>query len=116
MNKDRWFSVKLRFAIMVEPIGASTMNDCLFLLKANDFDSAFKKAIKIGVGAQKDYLNALGQKVQWKFSEIISLDVINSDNLDGAEIYSEPLHLEGQAIIPLDANFSPEASRPIQTL
>ncbi|MES5484932.1 DUF4288 domain-containing protein [Bradyrhizobium sp. INPA03-11B] len=116
MKNDQWFSTKLRFVVMVEPIGGDTLNDCVYLLRATDFDAAFDRALSIGQASQKEYLNAMGQRVQWRFVEVISLDVIRSDNLDGCEVYSEPVHLNNQEVLPFEAEFSPETSKPIQTI
>jgi hypothetical protein len=114
MTKEKWFSTKLRFAVMVESVGGNTLNDCVFLLRASDFDTAFEKSIKIGEASQAQYQNANGQKVQWRFMEVISLDVIESEDLDGCEVYSEPVHLS--ELIPFEVEFNPKASKPVQTL
>jgi len=116
MSDEKWFSSKLRFALMVERDGADTLNDCIFLLKAEDFEAAFRKAINIGEAAQKEYRNKYGNLVVWKFMEIISLDVIRAENLDEAEVYSEPIHLSREKIIPFGIEFSPETSKPAQTI
>jgi hypothetical protein len=115
MSNEKWFSSKLRFVVMVEPVGGDTLNDCVFLFRAENFDTAFHKALCIGEAAQKEYRNADGQRVLWKFMKVISLDIISED-LDGAEIYSEPIHLSEENKIPFEAEFSPNTSRPIQTI
>lgn len=101
---------------MVAPAGASLLNDCVYLLRANNFGAAFNKALALGSAKQTEYRNADGNLVIWKFKEIISLDVIASDNLDGAEIYSEPIHLGAGEIIPFETEFDPRTSKPIQTI
>jgi Domain of unknown function (DUF4288) len=116
MNEKKWFSTKLRFAIMIESAGADTLNDCVFMLKAVDFDVAFDRAISIGYASEKEYRNSQGQLVQWKFKEIISLDIIQSEDLDGREVYSEPIHLANENMIPFETEFSPKTSKPLQTI
>jgi hypothetical protein len=101
MTNKKWFSTKLRFVIMVEPNGADTLNDRIFLLRAIDFEEAFQRAIAIGKLAESEYYNSESDRVIWHFMEVSSLDVISSEHLDGVEIYSEPIHLEQ---IPLRRN------------
>lgn len=64
MNQDaKWFSSKLRFAIMVESEGAKTLNDRIFVFKAKDFSSAFERAIEIGESGEEAYKNLFDQSV-----------------------------------------------------
>jgi hypothetical protein len=116
MSNDTWYSAKLRFVVMVEPVGGDTLNDCIYLFKAVDFPAAFERAVTIGESAQNEYRNADGQRVLWRFKEVISLDIIRTNDLDGAEIYSEPIHLKNEEIIPFETQFSPHNSNPIQTI
>jgi hypothetical protein len=116
MSKESWFSARLRFAIMIGSMGADTINDRIFLLKSKNFDAAFSKALDIGRREEKTYKNEIGEDVMWRFSEILSLDIIVSADLDGAEVYSEPIHLSDDEIIPDGVDFEPEKSKPIQTL
>ena len=48
--------------------------------------------------------------------EIISIDVIESGDLDGVEIYSEPIHLTGERVIAFGTEFDPKTSKPLQTI
>jgi hypothetical protein len=116
MNEQNWFSTKLRFAVMVEPDGASLLYDSVYLLRAGDFSAAFEKAVSIGETAQQEYLNGDGQRVQWRLMEVISLDIIDSDDFDGREVYSEPIRLDEIKMIPFGTKFSPRASKPTQTI
>jgi len=115
MSKETWFSSKLRFVIMVAPVGGDILNDRVILFKAKDFDHAFQRALAIGEMSENEYLNDEANLVSWKFMEVISVDVIRS-NLDGAEIYSEPIHLSEEKMIPYGTEFNPRASEPIQTI
>ncbi len=116
MSKRTWFSAKLRFVIMIENLGGKTLNDCVFVFKSEDFETAFIKAISIGEHNEAQYKNMDGECVVWKFMEVISLDIIGREMLDGAEVYSEPIHLNEKDILPFDSVFNPKASRPIQTI
>src|SRR5215813_2628463 len=82
MSSDTWYSAKLRFVVMVEPVGGDTLNDCIYLFRAVDFPAAFQRAVTIGESSQKEYRNADGQRVLWRFKEVISLDIIRTNGLD----------------------------------
>ena len=56
MSKARLFSTKIRFVIMVEPVGGDMLNDCIFLLKAADFKKCFCEIIKYWLGSSKRIL------------------------------------------------------------
>jgi hypothetical protein len=115
MNGETWFSTRLRFAIIIESQGLVRYSDSVYLLSAADFDSAFQRALVIGQKNQRQYENADRQQVVWKFAEVLALDVIRADSLDGAEVYSEPV----PAVDPswtINQAFHPEASRPTQTV
>ena len=116
MDKKQWFSTQLRFVIMVEPIGGNVLCDCVFLLRSENFQTAFSRALNIGSGYQKQYINGDGERVWWKFMSVISIDIIDSDDLNGAEIHSDPIHLRTQETIPFETEFHPEDSKPIQTI
>lgn len=77
MSNEGWFSTKLRFVILVEATGGDTLYEGVFLLRAPDFAEAFDRALSIGRGSQKEYRNDAGQWVQWRFMEVVSLDVIH---------------------------------------
>jgi Domain of unknown function (DUF4288) len=101
---------------MVEPVGGETLNDCIYLFRAVDFAAAFLRAITLGELAQKECRNAEGRRVLWRFKEVISLDIIRTNDLDGAEIYSEPIHLKKEETIPFETQFRPSRSNPLQTI
>jgi hypothetical protein len=116
MDKPEWYSAKLRFAVMVETKGADLLYDCVFLFRAADFDMAFERAIKIGETQETEYRNGDAKRVNWKFSEIISLDVILAADLDGAEICADPVFLSKEETIPFETKFDPRLSKPTQTI
>ena len=54
--------------------------------------------------------------MMWKLAEIVSLDMIAAESLDGVEVYSEPVELAlGEAFL-LDVEWHPERSQPTQTI
>jgi len=101
---------------MVEPTGGQTLNECVFVLRASNFDSAFDRAISIGEASQKEYRNAYDERVFWRFMEVVSLDVIPFEDLDGREVYSELVHLGEEKLILFGTEFNPKSSKPVQTI
>jgi hypothetical protein len=116
MNDEKWFSANLRFVVLVEPWGGDTAYDRLFMLKAKDFASAFDAAISIGRAEETEYRNSGAKRVIWRFMQLMSLDVISSSTLDRAEVHSQSVALTSAGRISFDQQFSPELSRPIQTI
>ena len=112
---DSWFSGRIRFAIIIETIGLHRYSDSVYLFQAMDFETAFQKIIEIGYNNEDSYVNGDNQKVVWKFSEVISLDIIRSESLEGAEIYSEPVSGEDPSWT-IEQEFHPELSEPTQTV
>ena len=113
--KLQWFSTKIRRVCLIESKGADLYMDSVFVFCAEDFDEAFRKALYLGRNQEEEYVNVDNAKVMWKFKEIISLDIVRQDNLDGAEVYSEPIEILGERE-PFDSVFHPENSNPTQTI
>ena len=116
MRSQNWFSTKIRMVCLIEPNGAQRYMDSVFVFQSEDFDVAFRRALDVGRGQEKEYLNADGKRVKWRLKEIISLDILEVESLDGVEGYSEPVNLNDTEAIPFDADLHPEASRPTQTV
>ena len=114
MNNS-YFSGRIRFAIIIETIGLHRYSDSVYLFQAIDFEDAFKRIMEIGYNNEDSYFNIDNQRVVWKFAEIISLDIIRSESLDGAEIYSEPVEGENPSWT-IEHKFHPELSEPTQTI
>jgi len=112
---NHWFSGRIRFAVIIETIGLHRYSDSIYLFQAMDFETAFQKIIEIGRNNEDSFVNEDKQKVVWKLAEIISLDIIRSESLDGAEIYSEPVPGEDPSLT-IEHNLHPELSEPTQTV
>ena len=111
-----WFSTKVRLVCLIEPIGAVRYMDSVYVFRSADFQTAFKRALELGKSQEKTYFNVDKQKVVWKLTEIVSLDMITAESLNGAEVYSEPVDLAPGEAFPMDAALYPELSEPTQTL
>lgn len=114
--REQWFSSRLRLVCVIEGSGATRYQDSVHLFRAGDFEEAFQRALDLGRACEESYLNPDKKRVRWRLKEIVSLDIITADQLDGAEVYSEPVPLEEGVEIPFDATFTPETSRPTQTI
>jgi hypothetical protein len=116
MSTERWYSTKVRLICLIEQMGGTRYMDSVFLFRAGEFDEAFQRALGIGKKQERSYRNGEGQLVVWKLVELISLDLLRTESLDGAEVYSEPVSLPDGVSIPFGAEFSPETSRPTQSV
>lgn len=112
---DLWFSGRVRFAIIIETIGLNGYYDSVYLFRSIDFNTAFRKVVEIGRNNEQSYFNGDNQQVVWKLSDIISLDIIKSESLDGVEVYSEPVSGEDPSLT-IEHEFHPELSEPTQTV
>ena len=111
-----WFSAKVRLVCLIEPTGAMRYMDSIYVFRSVDFQTAFKRALELGKSQERSYLNADQKKVMWKLAEIISLDMIASESLDGVEVYSEPVDLSPGETFSVDVELHPERSEPTQTI
>jgi hypothetical protein len=116
MSELDWYSAQLRFVVMVESIGGDFFNDQVYLFKAKDFPDALERALSIGRAAEREYRNSNGELVCWRLMNVVSLDVLRTQELDGAEICANTIRLEPSERIPWGTTFTPEASKPIQTI
>lgn len=117
MNNINWFSSKIRLVCLVEGIGGLRYADSIFLFQSTDFDSAFRRAIELGKKQEEEYTNSDNQLVKWKLKEIISLDIIQENSLDGVEVYSEPVEIQKNTLpYSFLQEFTPERSTPTQTI
>ncbi|MDQ3577357.1 MAG: DUF4288 domain-containing protein [Actinomycetota bacterium] len=112
---EDWYSARIRLVCLIEGEGAARFQDSVVLLRASSFQAALTRAVDVGRSHEEEYTNADGQRVVWRLKEIISLDVVKTD-LDGAEVYSEPVELAPAEQDPFDTVYTPEGSQPTQTI
>lgn len=111
-----WFSARVRVVCLVESGEPHDYADSLFIFRAADWDAAKSRAITLGRRIEEEYLNADGCRVRWVLKEILTLDMIQATDIDGAEVYHGRVPLEEDVSYPFDAVFAPEVSQPDQTL
>ncbi len=115
MSPLDWFSARVRLVILIEGAGASRYADSVIMLRAGGWAQARQRALRLGYEQETTYLNAEGERVAWRLVEILSLDRIEADDLDGVEVHSQFVPLEPGRTIPFHAEFKPEESKPTQT-
>lgn len=115
-----WYSTKIRYILVTPNMKKSKINtkiDVTYLLKANDFEDAFKLAVELGKKKEKldsVKVNNVDSLVP-RFKEILTLDFVGKE-LDGAEIVSELSDIDLNKPIDFETKFKPEDSNPTQTI
>ncbi len=116
MTDKSWFSSKVRCVCLVENHNATSFMDLVFVFRAKDFNDAFKKALELGYKQEEEWLNIYTERVRWRFKEILALDIIKAESLDGVEVNSESFDVPADQEIPFDSEFYPQQSEPKQTV
>lgn len=116
MSQENWYSAKLRRVCLVEGKVATLAMESIHIFRAQSFEGALARAVAIGRELDEDYRNSDGAHVKWRLKEVVSLDLIRSDNLDGAEIHSQFADVNPNEGLSFDSLFTPEASTPGQTI
>ncbi|MGE0424974.1 MAG: DUF4288 domain-containing protein [Reyranellaceae bacterium] len=113
---SHWFSLKLRWACMIEGLGCKLFNDCIFLVRATDFDTALERAVVIGRSEEHEYLNGEGERILWPFVEVLALTRLGPGELrDVVDVHTEEMPLRDSDRVPFGTVFCPEQSKPEMT-
>jgi len=115
MTEGSWFSSTVRRVCLVEGEGCVMANDSVHIFRATDFDDAFERALEVGRAQEEEYRNGAGQLVRWRLEELLSLDMIRAESLDGAEVHSRLEEIDPPREVDMDEVFTPECSQPHQT-
>lgn len=117
MQTDRqWYSARVQLVAIVEPGRANSVMDSIHVFRASDWDDALRRAVALGRGHEQEYVNADGDRVQWRLREVLSLDLIRADDIDGAEVHSAISDVTADDALSLATELHPERSRPAQTI
>jgi len=111
-----WFSSRIRLVVLIEGGPASHFADSIILFRAADFEDAFQRALVLGRKREQEYVGGEGKRVRWRLKEIVSLDIIDGDELDGVEIYSESADFRAGDQFAFETTFLPDESKPGQTI
>ncbi|MFI5148299.1 MAG: DUF4288 domain-containing protein [Bacteroidia bacterium] len=82
-----WYLSKLIFRIVYHTGGKSRFDEQLRLIKAENENSAFARAMEIGSGEEENFTDPSGRKVEWKFIAIAELSCLK-ELKDGQELVS----------------------------
>ena len=116
MSEESWFSAMVRFALIVDGQGAETYLRSLFVFRAPNWQEAKATAVQLGRQREDEYHNHDGDRVALRLVEIETLDMLSKDELNGAEIYSEPIPAGDEGLrLTIESRFSPLDSNPAQT-
>ena len=110
-----WFSATLRFAFFTEDSRYFQAEVSVYTFKAVDHASALDRALQIGRGAERSYVNALDVRVRKAFVEVETLNMLG-DELEGVEVFYWPGQEQDESPYPWDHTFAPERSTPYTAL
>ncbi|GAB3849204.1 hypothetical protein ACFPIJ_36600 [Dactylosporangium cerinum] len=110
-----WFSATLRFASFTEDGQYFQPNVSVYTFKAVDHTSAFDRALQIGRGAERSFVNALGIRIRIALVDIETLNMLG-DELDGVEVFYWPGQEHDTSPYAWDHTFTPEQSTPYTAL
>jgi hypothetical protein len=87
---ERWFGARVIFEVQVdrEPTSRRRYEDRVIVLRARSEATARKKAEKTSRAKDASYLSIKGQKVSWRFKELIDVYEVGEEIADGTEVYS----------------------------
>ena len=106
-----WNSARLRMARMVDPRGCDALVDHIFVFRAR-WTARREAALALGRSLESEGIEE--NRVVWRLVEVDSEKALEPEDLDGVEIYSELVELEGAAVIPSGTTFHPERSTPVR--
>lgn len=113
--RDDWFSARLKSVCFIEGVGSVDSDLCAHVFRATDWDDAFRRALQIGNDPNHTarYLNGDGDKVEWRFAAILTLDNLGNADLDGREVHS--LLTGDEEGLPFETVYRPEKSEAGET-
>jgi hypothetical protein len=97
---------------VIEGHGGVDAWDEVFLLRAEDRAEAFTRSLEIGTTREEAYTNANGEAVVWHFAEVVTLDRLRTNELDGAEVFSSVTAVPTGSTVLSEHVFHPEDSTP----
>jgi hypothetical protein len=95
VSEGKWFIAVLVVASeVVRPSDEEPLVDLQYkLIRANDSEAAFRRALQLGEGAHHSYRNGDGSTVTWRFAGLHDLREVEQEAIvDGAELYNHMMH------------------------
>ncbi len=115
MSREQWFSASIVVAILIESAGLDGEMVSVVLVRADEFDEAFQKALLRGYEMEEVYTNKYGQRVRWAFVRVETLDMLPEVLGDGVEVHSRFSRNAPDSSVPFDKEFDPRGSSPDQS-
>ena len=103
----------MRIVCLIEGEGVTTQDEVVHTFRAAGWEEAFRRAIDLGRSHEREYLNGSGERVRWRLERVLTLDIVQSNDLEGAEVFSQRSDVSGGS--PFDSVFDPEKHTPGQT-
>ena len=110
-----WVSACVQIALLIEGVGLDSNWQSVFVFRASTRDEAFARALALGRDQEATYHNADGEEVRWRLAEITKLEMFESDDLDGVEVFYQVDKVFKTFQMPFETMFAPENSQPIES-
>lgn len=99
---DKWWcaTIIICSSVIDEEDGRTLCDEQIYLLKADDLESATKKAAEIGKRQEHSYESIQGQTVYWRFVGLQNVNELSDqDIVDGSEIRSKLVRVADPRIL-----------------
>ena len=106
-----WHSAKFRMARMVEPHGCDALVDHLFVYRA--LAHSWLEPV-LAIGRSLERTEPGERRVEWRLAEVLTIDILRDQGLDGAEVDSKFVDMVPEDCVPFGTVPRPEASKPIR--
>ena len=104
-----WRSAKVRMARMVEPHGCDALVDHVIVYRAPS--QAWLEPV-IPLARSLERIEPGDSRVEWRLVEVLTIDILLNQNLDGAEVHCQFIDMVASDSVPFGTVPHPEASTP----
>jgi hypothetical protein len=113
MTDEVWWSASLRLGVFVAGEPQDEV-ESVVLLRAPEgaWDAAFERALTLGRGMERRYMNGDGHEVTWLLGAVKTLDQLGAEVTDGREVFFT-MRAADATLTPSDLR--PEEGRPSQS-
>jgi hypothetical protein len=98
-------------ARMVQPHGCDALVDHVVVYRAH-VHSWLRSALAIGRSLERTERGE--SRIEWRLAEVLTIDVLNNQNLDGAEVHCQFIDMVPGDSVPFGTQPHPEASTPVR--
>ena len=106
-----WHSAKVRMARMVEPHGCDALVDHVIVYRAPS--QAWLEPV-IPLARSLERIEPGDSRVEWRLVEVLTIDILLNQNLDGAEVHCRFIEMTPGDSVPFGTVPHPEASTPVR--